>query len=120
MAKVAKKKKVTKKATKKGANKPEYNFDRWLNGKSHTVTQGKEFYCTPKSFVHYVRKQAIARGKHVTCSVEGKKVTIKVDGKYEGVQTNPLQHKVDGKQAKKKKVTKKKSTKKKTTKKRKS
>lgn len=113
------KKKVAKKPTKKAKSEgPNYKWDTWLNGKKHTLKSGKDFVCTPKSFVHYLRKRGIQRGKTVNVEyLDNGDVRILGTDKYTGVQTDPLQLKGGKKKSAKKKTTKKKVTKKKSAKK---
>lgn len=122
MAKKKVSKKTTKKVVKKSTKeKPNYNWDKWLNGKRHTCKSGSDFVCTPTSFVHYARKRGIVAGKKVSAEfLDNGDVILQAAGKYTGVQTDPLQLK-SKKSSKKttKKVSKKKKTSKKTTKKKK-
>lgn len=46
-----------------------YNWDKWLNGKSYTIKQGKDFAMNLNSMLVYLRSKAKGNKKRVTIKV---------------------------------------------------
>lgn len=55
-----------------------YPWDKWTDGKQHTIEQGKDFDLDPQVMRASVLRRAWAMGKTAETSVDGKKVTFKV------------------------------------------
>lgn len=108
---MAKKKSASKKGksdngkTAPGFKYPDNMWDKMLNGQRHVYKSGTDYICTTKAFIHYCRKRGIVAGWKLEVEVldDGAAVAIKKGGKYDGVQSNPLQHKEEGQTQKKSK-----------------